>query len=244
MSLPDVKVSPEPLNSTTRIARSSSARCNASTTAAYIATVRAFFFSGRLNSTSSTGPCCVTSTSLMGFSCLLSDQVMHPQRDRRDQIGHLLLDEGKIARPLEQRLVHVERAGDLDLQHMHVVRRFTVMLRYEAARIGGVAANQKAPAAQQGLCHARDPGRAGHSVQVAKDEFHRPRPGTLPGSGGRHGMAVDDQAVAKPCPDVRDQSKQRVVERTPVGENPPLGLCKGQLYRIDRLTRGDHLGDR
>ena len=42
-------------------------RRNASTTAAYIAPVRAFFFSGRLNWISSTGPACVTRMSLIGI---------------------------------------------------------------------------------------------------------------------------------------------------------------------------------
>src|ERR1700733_380706 len=68
MSLPEVKVSPAPLSSTTRIAGSLSARWNASTTAAYIAPVRAFFFSGRLNRISSTEPASVTATSVMGVS--------------------------------------------------------------------------------------------------------------------------------------------------------------------------------
>src|SRR5438874_1852662 len=94
MSLPDVKVSPVPLSSTTRIAASASACRNASTTAAYIAPVSAFFFSGRLKTTSSTGPVCVIRTSLMGVPLPLSrlpDQIVHLQCQGRDKVGDLLL---------------------------------------------------------------------------------------------------------------------------------------------------------
>src|SRR5471030_2845841 len=107
MSLPAVKVSPDPLSSTTRMADSSSARWNASTTARYIAPVSAFFFSGRLNRTSRTGPVRVTRTSLIGLP-LSADQIVDLQREPGDQIGDLLLDDRKAGQPLDPRFVHVQ----------------------------------------------------------------------------------------------------------------------------------------
>src|SRR5580692_6836126 len=116
MSLPVVNVSPAPLSSTTRTEASAFAWRNASVTAAYIAPVRAFFFSGRLNKTSSIGPACVTRTSLIGLSPVtdlrLSNQIVDLHRQGGDQIGDLAFYKKEFRQPLDPRLIHIECSGD------------------------------------------------------------------------------------------------------------------------------------
>src|SRR5271168_5014742 len=172
MSLPDVNVFPAPLSSTTRTEASALAWRNASTTAAYIAPVRAFFFSGRLNKTSSIDPACVTRTSLIGFSPMtdlrLSDQVVDLHREGGDQIGDLAFNKKEFRQPLDPRLVHIECSGDLDLQHVHIVAWPSVVPRYIAAGIGVVAADEIALAAQQRLRRAGNAWCAGGPVQIAQ----------------------------------------------------------------------------
>src|SRR5205823_11429697 len=110
-------------------------------------------------------------------------------------------------------LVHVELAGDLDLQRVDAFARPAIMTGDIATSVRVVAAHRVAECAQKILHQPRRSWRAGGSVRIAEHETGPLHTGPDGVAIRWHGMAVDEQADAELGPGRRDESRQCFVER-------------------------------
>src|SRR6516164_5922596 len=97
-------------------------------------------------------------------------------REPCDEAGDAVADCGEAGQPLDSAFVHVQLAGDLDLQRMDALTWPTIVARDVAAGIRVVAPHAVAQVHEQKLHQPREAGCAGRTMGVAEDEIGGPRP--------------------------------------------------------------------